>query len=356
MIFCFLFPQYVPALAESILDPVAHLEADLDDKEWFQYLPMFLRLFSAQLEPRYVSRALDRIAYGNPATLYLAFATLDPANQLANATKVARYLFNMKNEYYLAKFFFYWRRILGYTDHAEMNRMFFYQFNLTEEWLDEWLEGMRCEGRERIAKYKAMADTAGKPLLSPDSAIIRDRPGTTSPKFIVLHSAGAGSPVERICANFLAPDSTVTAHFVVSVDGRIFQLVDLKDAAKTNRTDNNPDMNTYYRFASHDFFRQCENNANNFTITIECEEFGAHGALSPSQHYKVLYLLKKLNEEYDIPIDEYHVIGHRDIAPLTRSFCPGSSFPLRQFIQEFPTWRKEVELLSARILSPAELI
>lgn len=364
VIFCFLFPQYVPALAESILDPAAYLDADLDHKEWTEYLSMFLRLFSGKLDARFVSRALDRIAiksygqkrleYGDPGTLYLAFATLNASNQLVNAPKVAGYLYNMKNEYYLAKFFFYWRRILGYTDHAQLNKAFFYQYHLTEEWLDEWLENMRQDGRKKLAEYVAIADEGL--LFSPESAIIKDRPGATSPKFIVLHSSGAGSPVERICANFLAPSSTVSSHFVVATDGRIFQLTDLKDGARTNRTDNDPGKDTYYRFARHDFFRQCSTNANNFTITIECEEFGAHGALSRQQYDAILCLLGKINREYGIPIDRYHVIGHGEIAPLTKSFCPGSSFPIEQLIQDFQAWKETIFLLSAEILNPAEIV
>ena len=362
VIFCYLFPEYIPAFAESMLDTATFLNESYDeDDDGYKYLQVFLRLFQEKIESRYVSRAIDRISiknygmknpeYGKPGDLYLAFATLSPKHQDVVAPKVAQYLFYMGNEYYLAKFFYYYRRI---RQKHELDRHFFFSYNLSEEWLDRWLDNQIKEGREKLRLYKKEAEKAGVPLSSPDSAIIKGRYGVTSPQFIVMHSAGAGSPVERIVANFFNPNSKVTAHFVVTVKGRIYQLTSLDDAAKANRTDNDPDEDRYYKLSRHDFFRQTSNNANNFTVAIECEEFGDHGRLAPCQYFAVLHLFKYINEKLGIPIDDWHVIGHGDVTPITKSYCPGESFPLKSLIEDYQINKNN--LGPAVILDPAELV
>ena len=128
----------------------------------------------------------------------------------------------------------------------------------------------------------------------------------------------------------------ISAHFVVTRDGKVYQFVDLKDAARTNATSANPNDDNYYQFARHDFFRNQPMNANDFCVAIECAEFGHHGAIqTDAQYWGILRTLALIHQKTEIPIDSYHVIGHGDIAPLSKWFCPGANFPLQDLIGDF---------------------
>ena len=336
LIFCHCFPSYVGSLSEEIL-------AEKDP----EILSLFVQGFNNQLEANYVGRALDTIAsLGRPESVYLTFCSLNRKHQEQTYAKVAWDL--MGNRYYLSKFYYYWRRIAGFK-HETLEDADFFQFNgFTEEMLDAWLDEQRRISLELLREVAKNTDK----LCSPDTNIIKGRDGGR-PEFIVLHSAGAASPIERIALNFLTPNPSVSAHFVVGVDGRVFQFVDLDDGARTNATSAEPRANNYYRLANSKFFSRNPFNANNYTITIECEEFGDHGKLSFEQKMGVCQTIALIREKYDIPLDSDYIIGHNKIAPLHRSYCPGENF---SFEQIFDYMLNYAEVEPAVPLNPIELI
>lgn len=310
-----------------------HAEAILKENDPI-YLPMFLRLEQTKLSKNYIVKAIDQIAaHKDPQILYQAFATLDLPHQKLVAENVLDYLFEFDNCYYIGKFGWLWYRCLQVLDDKAMNAKFL-KNGLGKRFLDDWIDLQRSVNHMKLQRIVTSYGDSSQPIRSPETNIIKNREGEI-PQFIVMHSAGAASAIERIAVNFLTPNPSISAHFVITENGRVFQFVDLKDAARTNKTDSDPTNDTYYKYATHEFFNKNPKNANDFTISIEFEEFGNHGSISESQKRSALETIALIKESYDIPIDGYHLIGHGEITPLTRSYCPGSNFPFEEIIMEY---------------------
>ena len=134
--------------------------------------------------------------------------------------------------------------------------------------------------------------------------------------------------------------SQVSYHFMISRRGEVTQCVNIRNMAWANGTTNNNDS----RDNRHSLITNVRNrrvNANLFTISIGFE--GLHremqGGLVLAQLEAAVNLIKFLREEvrriWDviIPVNRTHIVGHVDITPRTRPYCPGVNFPYAEIIR-----------------------
>ncbi len=150
------------------------------------------------------------------------------------------------------------------------------------------------------------------------------------PDIIVLHTADG--TYDGTVGWMQNSASQVSSHFVVAKDGRITQLVDIKDGAWCNGTSTDPTKNTHYGKASLAAVRERKTNANYYTVSIEHEGLwkDTKGKLTDAQLASTITLIKYIIAEVkaqfgvDIPIDREHIVGHYQISPVTRPNCPGA--------------------------------
>ncbi len=132
---------------------------------------------------------------------------------------------------------------------------------------------------------------------------------------IVLHYTAmenAALAVARLCD----PKSEVSAHYVISQSGEIFQLVD-------------EDKRAWHAGVAH---WDGEDDVNSCSIGIELDHMGmdAQGqflAYPAAQIERLITLLQDLCARYHIP--PHRVVGHSDVAPL-RKQDPGDLFPWQE--------------------------
>lgn len=151
--------------------------------------------------------------------------------------------------------------------------------------------------------------------------------------------------------------SGVSAHFVVSKDGDITQLVALDRSAWANGTSNNG--TTAHSLATNHYVKERKVNANWYTISIEYEGYYKvnHGALTTKQLTASIWLHKYIISEVQrlygvtIPLDRNHIIGHSEINPKTKPNCPGEKFQFDSIISSIigehssPVHLKELVLI-----------
>lgn len=160
------------------------------------------------------------------------------------------------------------------------------------------------------------------------------------PDMIVSHITEGGfeGSVSWLCN----PRSQASSHFVVAKDGRITQLVELTDSSWCNGTSTNPSKNTHYGKADLKQVRDRKTNANYYTVSIEHEGFSkdGQGRLTDIQLEATIWLHKHIIKEVkriygvDIPLDREHIVGHYQINPITKPFCPGANFQFDKVIEE----------------------
>lgn len=157
------------------------------------------------------------------------------------------------------------------------------------------------------------------------------------------------------------PASGASSHFVVAKDGRITQLVDIKEAAWINGTsvDIDKDTKRHYSKSTLAQVRARKTNANYYTIGIEHEGFSkdGQGRLTDIQLEATIWLHKHIIKEVkrlygiDINLDRDHVVGHYQINPITKPNCPGQYFQwdkllaaLREDVvdMELQEWQREM--------------
>ncbi len=129
---------------------------------------------------------------------------------------------------------------------------------------------------------------------------------------IVIHYTemqSAEDAIERLCD----PDSLVSAHYVISKTGEIFQLVD--DAKRAHHAGQ-----SYWRGRSA---------VNDFSIGIELDNNGNEPFAEDLMHSLIL-LCHNLVSKYNI--QQHNIVGHSDIAPL-RKVDPGIFFDWKSLAQ-----------------------
>lgn len=142
------------------------------------------------------------------------------------------------------------------------------------------------------------------------------------PNFIILHHTAQDSLAQTL-KTFTKTASQVSAHYIISDDGRVVQMV-----------------NDYLRawHAGNSIWGK-NTDINSASIGIELDNNGSE-PFSDKQIISLLALLTKLKKDYNIPTQ--NIIAHSDIAP-TRKKDPSPLFPWKLLaINGFGLWPDEV--------------
>lgn len=137
------------------------------------------------------------------------------------------------------------------------------------------------------------------------------------------------------------PVSQVSSHYCISRKGEVSQLVPLTDAAWCNGTSADASSGVYYGKSTLKTVRDRRTNANYYTISIEHEGVYSQtqGALTDAQLAAAAELIAHIRSEVrriygeDIPLDRSHIVGHSEIAPKAKPYCPGSAYPFHEVIR-----------------------
>lgn len=155
------------------------------------------------------------------------------------------------------------------------------------------------------------------------------------PDFIVCHITG-GSFTSAI-NTITNPASQVSYHYVVSPYGKIAQSVEITDTAWANGTTNSGD-NRDNKHSTIPQVRTRRRNANQYTISIGFAD-SVRGELTPAQLAAGIELIWHIRNQVQsiyglaIPMARTNIIGHHEITPITRWFCPGPLFPFEEIVQ-----------------------
>ena len=128
----------------------------------------------------------------------------------------------------------------------------------------------------------------------------------------MLHTAVGG--LDGTVSWFAHPDSGVSAHFVVGLDGRLVSVVAEEDTAR----------HAGRRRDASARFLPADVDPNRVTIGIEfADDHDPLGVPRPDAQYTTgAELLWALSLRWSIPLDRDHVVGHREID--AGQSCPGN--------------------------------
>jgi glycosyltransferase involved in cell wall biosynthesis len=138
--------------------------------------------------------------------------------------------------------------------------------------------------------------------------------GGEVPRAVVVHTTdGSFGAAARW---FEQPESGVSAHYVVGLDGRVAQFVREADTARHAGRVLRPSAAIAADAAA--------DGVNAFTIGIEFEDGGDPMGVARSgrQYDTGAQLLAEISSRWDIPLDREHVIGHREL--FAAKDCPGN--------------------------------
>lgn len=111
------------------------------------------------------------------------------------------------------------------------------------------------------------------------------------------------------------PQAKASAHYLVTRQGKIYQMVRDEDTSWHAGMVNKPNWSLYDG-----------SNPNRYTIGIEHECLSG-GLLTEAQYKATVELHKMLIAKYNIPVDKDHIIGHYRIDSVNRPNDPGAQFP-----------------------------
>ena len=129
-------------------------------------------------------------------------------------------------------------------------------------------------------------------------------------KYVIIHYTGMQSEIESI-KRLKDPKSKVSAHYLISVSGKVIQLVKDNDVAW------HAGKSRWKNFL----------NLNKSSIGIELENKGHKFGYEKFTNLQINHLINlciKLKKKYKIKSS--NILGHSDIAPL-RKIDPGEKFP-----------------------------
>ena len=153
---------------------------------------------------------------------------------------------------------------------------------------------------------------------------------------IVFHQTG-GTTAAFALSWYLRQGSNCSPHFVIDTNGDVYQLVDLDNGAWCNGTGTDPNQKLYYGLATSKLVKARKTNANYYTYSMEfvhCQ----YGNITEAQIAAAIELIKNViiphmkKNGVTPQINRDHFIGHCEIDPVTREFCPGKRFPYARII------------------------
>jgi N-acetyl-anhydromuramyl-L-alanine amidase AmpD len=127
-------------------------------------------------------------------------------------------------------------------------------------------------------------------------------------------------------------NTSSSAHFLVARNGRIFQFVKISESAwhcgiSGARVEMSPS----------ELVREMGISTNAYTIGIEHEGYdgnGLDGTLTEKQYEATLNLHCMLIDICHITVDKKHILGHCEINPWDRAYCPGINFPWTRLMSD----------------------
>ncbi|MCM1335139.1 MAG: N-acetylmuramoyl-L-alanine amidase [Bacteroides sp.] len=153
---------------------------------------------------------------------------------------------------------------------------------------------------------------------------------------IVFHQTG-GTSAAAALSWYLRNGSDCSPHFVIDTNGDVYQLIDLDNGAWCNGTGTNPNAKLYYGLSTAKLVKARKTNANYYTYSMEfvhCQ----YGNINEAQVAAAIELIKTVilphmqKNGVTPQINRDHFIGHCEIDPVTRAFCPGKQFPYGRII------------------------
>ena len=129
------------------------------------------------------------------------------------------------------------------------------------------------------------------------------------------------------------PQAKASAHYLVTRQGKIYQMVRDEDTSWHAGMVNKPNWSLYDG-----------SNPNRSTIGIEHENLSG-GLLTEAQYQATLWLHRRLIEKYEIPADRDHIIGHYQIDSVNRPNDPGPQFPWGKLLADL----KEDEVVAGEV-------
>lgn len=152
---------------------------------------------------------------------------------------------------------------------------------------------------------------------------------------IVFHQTG-GDKLAPALNWYLNPNSQCSPNWVIDKNGDIYELVAPDNAAYCNGTRTTAG-NLCYKNATSAIVRSRATNANYYTYSMEFVHC-AKGDITEAQIAAAVELIKdvifpNMRKNGTTPhADRQHFIGHCEINPVTRAFCPGKKFPYNEII------------------------
>ena len=138
------------------------------------------------------------------------------------------------------------------------------------------------------------------------SANFNKRVKNAYPKFIILHYTAMFSSLEALL-HLSDPKNKVSSHFLISKNGKVFNLVNVKFRAYWSKI----------------------RDINSNSIGIEIDNSGHFHKFENYNKEQILSLIELLkNLMVRFKIHPMNIIGHSDIAPY-RKIDPGEKFPWR---------------------------
>lgn len=137
---------------------------------------------------------------------------------------------------------------------------------------------------------------------------------------------------------FKNKESQVSSHFAIGRDGTIVQYVRIEDKAWTQGITLDK-----VKYATAKVVRDKGINPNWYCVSIEHEGYeghGEHGELTDAQFYSSCWLHRYIMDYVDrkfnvkMGLNEYDVIGHFQVDPKRKPFCPGNHFPWERLRKE----------------------
>lgn len=119
----------------------------------------------------------------------------------------------------------------------------------------------------------------------------------------------------------LNPKAQASAHYLVTREGEVYQLVKDEDTAWHAGVVNKPSWSGYDG-----------TNPNLCTLGIEHE--GYNGTLTEAQYQATLWLHQRIVKKWSLPVTPDHIIGHYRIDSINRPNCPGPDFPWQRLFAD----------------------
>lgn len=318
--YIFLFAYYNPYANIDLL------EKALINTDSVRYISFFLR----QVKTINTDLLIDKlIALKDGKTLYYVTADKRDLNE-ALMVKILLTLINIKDTKYTLYFYYnYFCIQKRYSDIV---------VGLLNKTLESLNINVKLDNKDNIIPFiEKIYSKIKEPIVKREEYSINCYKGHNDmiPEYIVCHiCADAGKAINL----FYDPKTEVSAHYVISKEGIVTQVVSLEDSAWANGTSINEDSDVYYKFSEHEIIKDTPINANYYTISIEHESFD--GSLTEEQFNASINVMKDIMKyikekyNYDFKIDDEHIIGHKTVNPIVRPNCPGIKFPFDRVIKE----------------------